>query len=389
MSVRGINQVLKVISSSIKQNPSRFSIVSGNQSGGEYKRKVPFWNNSILTHYQDLDSIVSAISYAYFNHIHNSSSLMIPLLNFTRKELSSRKDVLLVFQKHGIDTQNLFFTDDLTQLKNVDQLILVDHNSPQGKVKNLGLEIVGIIDHHEDEGIAIDAKPRIIQKSGSCSSLVFKYWYDLIGDSNKIEDSIIKFLLAPLVIDTSNLTSKVEDIDVQVFKIYSKYLHDFDTGAFYKDVRKAKDDIEGLSLDDIFLKDYKSFEFEVGSSDVVKKVGITSVVKPFDWLEDRFAKLNQGAKMFLEDQHLDIFIIMTSYLNKDDQFNRQLGIIGASESDDVLINLALEAVKDQLEIETLPKYTEESPKLQVFQQNNLASSRKQVAPAFKNALERL
>lgn len=336
----------------------------------------------------DLDSIVSAITYAYFNHIHDESKLIIPLLNFTRKELSARKDVLLVFRKHEIDTTNLFFTDDLKDLSNANELILVDHNVPQGKVKDLGLNVVGIIDHHEDEGLYTGANPRLIQTAGSCSSLVFKHWYGLI-DKNQISDEVVKFLLAPLTIDTSNLTSKVEDVDVQVSKVYNEYLHDFDTGAFYKDIRKAKDDIEGLSLDEILHKDYKNFEFEVGSGDALKQIGISSIVKPFDWLESRFSSINESVMEFLKNEKLDIMVLMTSYLDKDEKFNRQIGIIGFDKTNEVLINLIIESVKDRLELEPLDDYNKENPKFQVFQQNNLAASRKQVAPAFKKALERL
>lgn len=314
---------------------------------------------------------------------------MIPLLNFTRKELSSRKDVLLVFQKHEIDSRNLFFSDDLMQLKNADQLILVDHNSPQGKLRELNLRIVGIVDHHEDEGIATDAEPRIIQRAGSCSSLVFNYWYDLLESPRSLDGSVIKFLLAPLVIDTSNLTSKVEDIDIKAFKIYGNYLNDFDTGAFYKDVKEAKDDIEGLSLPEIFLKDYKDFEFEVGSSDIVKKVGVTSIVKSFKWLEERFSTVNGSSKSFIQNEDLDIFVLMTGYMDEENRFNRQLGVIGSTEGDELLISLVLEKLKEQLDLKPLPQFSKEAPKLQVFQQNNLAASRKQVVPAFKYALEAL
>lgn len=39
MSSGSINQVLRLLATSIKQKPSKFSIVSGNQSGGEYTTK--------------------------------------------------------------------------------------------------------------------------------------------------------------------------------------------------------------------------------------------------------------------------------------------------------------------------------------------------------------
>lgn len=294
-----------------------------------------------------------------------------------------------MFKQHDIDTKNIFFTDDLTELKSASELILVDHNTVQGKVKDLGIKVVGIVDHHEDEGISTDANPRIIQKAGSCSSLVFKYWYDLIDDKSLFNGEIVKFLLAPLVIDTGNLTSRVEKVDTDVFKIYENYLDDVDTGAFYKDVRAAKDDIEGLSLEDIFLKDYKYFEFEVGSGDVVKKVGISSVVKPLAWLKDSFPDLSSLSHKYLEDSGLDVFIIMTSFLDKEDKFKREIAVLASDESNELLLQLSVDSVKEYLELEPQPQLSSDSPKFQAYIQKNLAASRKQVAPSFKRALERL
>ncbi|CCH45355.1 hypothetical protein BN7_4937 [Wickerhamomyces ciferrii] len=342
-------------------------------------------------------SIVSAITYAYFSYLHNSNDLILPVLNFTRNELNSRKDAILLLKNYKIDTENLFFSDDLSRLSRPDFLQgihLVDHNTPQGSIKSLKAPIVGIIDHHEDEGQSLQINPRIIEKSGSCSSLVFKYWFDQIQDKNLIDPDVFKLLLGPLVIDTTNLTSKIESTDLEVFKIYQEYLSDFNTESFFSDIKEAKNNIEGLSAHEIFAKDYKDFEV-LSSNDghLKKKIGVTSIVKPFKWLQSNFENLNELSSEFLQLEKLDFFIIMTSFINEQGDFNRELGIISQNESNNLLEVQIVESIKDNLSLEKVSNSststsTTSEPILQIFNQKNLSASRKQVIPVFKKSLEK-
>ena len=95
---------------------------------------------------------------------------------------------------------------------------LVDHNNIQGDELHEAfgagkLKVVGIIDHHEDEGQFVESQPRIIRTCGSNSSLVFNYFYNEFFKNNtskflETQLEAIKLLLGPLLIDTSGMTQK-------------------------------------------------------------------------------------------------------------------------------------------------------------------------------------
>ncbi|XP_049850798.1 exopolyphosphatase PRUNE1-like [Schistocerca gregaria] len=68
----------------------------------------------------DLDSAVSSIALAYLYHYAYLNALdefefevdVVPLLNINREDLELRKDLVLLFQKVGIDFRYLTFLDD-------------------------------------------------------------------------------------------------------------------------------------------------------------------------------------------------------------------------------------------------------------------------------------
>lgn len=63
-------------------------------------------------------------------------------------------------------------------------IALVDHNVPRTMWDNA--TVVAIIDHHEDRGVANGtANPRIVEQSGSCSSLVTRWLFDNVPGADK------------------------------------------------------------------------------------------------------------------------------------------------------------------------------------------------------------
>ena len=61
----------------------------------------------------------------------------------------------------------------------------MDHNVPRSLWINA--TVTGIIDHHDDRGLFPDAKPRVIKRSASCSTLVV----DLILGQSKVREQAL------------------------------------------------------------------------------------------------------------------------------------------------------------------------------------------------------
>lgn len=314
----------------------------------------------------DLDSITSSISYSYLQYM-NSDKYVFPLINIPREDIKLRRDVDWLFNDIGIDTNDLLFVEDLKELPVSAKFILVDHNSPQGYVKEYiskdQSKVLAVVDHHIDEGLYLNANPRIIESCGSCSSLVNIYFKDTIKKL-KFDTNERKMFISGVCTDTSGLNFRVEPKDIEsvsLFSVDSVELVSLSTG-----LRNAKDDIKGLSVLDLLRKDYKEFETKEG------KLGISSTTANFQYFKEEFKDddfLN-SVESWIKERGIFKLVVMTSNNDKDGNFTREIGFSQL----DSLVGF------DELELTPI----EEINGFKIFKQNNIKASRKQVAPILVN-----
>lgn len=368
----------------------------------------------------DLDSVVSALSFSYFRFKHDSSSISIPLINIPREDFKLRRDIKLVLESQQITEDQLYFIEDfksITKNQPKVEITLVDHCNLQGETlleyaQQNELKVNAIIDHHEDEKVFLDANPRIIKPNGSCSSLVFNYWDSKIDDEILKENNseIIKLLLAPLIIDTSNMTLKVQEDDTICMKRYNELMaasaedkgfcitsdsndsNDF-IESYYQSIKDAKKDLEGFMFNDILRKDYKQFKFNgIG-------VGFSSISKSAEWLFKKYSNddILSGIDNLFKFFKLDALIITPSYSTKKGKFTREVIIAYHPDSPFIVQLGSLENNVNTLELNSnvhneekfvdRVKQLNSSLVFKIFNQQNLAASRKQIVPAVKQALE--
>ncbi len=363
----------------------------------------------------DLDSIISSIVFAYLQSIHwthNPSDIskkyqsrILPIINIPKNDLPLRRDVEFVFSKANISSENLIFIDDLSKIVKNNfkfDLILVDHNNPTGLLSKSFNEIIGIIDHHVDEGLFIDSinrnfGPRIIEKSGSCSSLIVKYW---VNEFNKISanvdiefKNISELILSPLIIDTSCLKHRVEESDTKAYNILKKIVpNQFNIEKYFDDLQNAKTDIKGMKSIDILRKDYKEWNITTNKSKNELRIGISSIVKLFDWIYNEHKTFDESVLKLGNDLNLDLFLIMASDAPRG-KFQRQIKYFAISKKGTEALNHLVNGSKQELELEsiTLPENIEVKalnghPSPLLFQQKNTKASRKLVAPLTQNIL---
>lgn len=418
MSVKAFLASLKslVDSGALLKSPLKF--VTGNQSA-------------------DLDSVISAISYSYFSNLKDSAEHVIPLINIPREDLRLRRDIALVLKAHSITEDLLYFVEDFSQLiqkaSGSSQLTLVDHCNLQGDEVTEAynaklLNIVAIIDHHADEQIALDANPRVIQVNGSCSSLVFNYWFNQIGKPTSfyVDNDVILLLLAPLLIDTTCMKAKVEEEDRIAFKRYRDILcsganssldilkaYTFEGvraqadndifESFYQQVKSQKKNIDGFTMKDFLRKDYKQFEFHSKSSGISSRIGFSSLLKPFSWILKNYSKddVIKACADLRKDNNLDVNVMTTSFTRKDNElYAREFAYCYNSTKGNVelyakladLCHSVLDLHGEDLynvssnDLEAL-NLVESNEVVVLFNQHNTQASRKQVVPAVKEAVE--
>ena len=383
--------------------------------------------------------MASSILFAYvrtyaqrtLNWREKSSDIYIPITNVRAADISLRPEFLALFPLAGIKPTDLITLDDIpppaecgSRLKpgNTDW-ILIDHNALQGQ---LGMvyqsRIAGVIDHHEDEDFVpqdTGDEPRMIEKSGSCASLVTQHcrdpWDEIslhpAPNENEDDDSLVwdaqlaKLILAPILIDTANLKwePKVTAHDVRAVEyLESKLarlppdLADYDRGSFYQDINTAKQNIAGLATNEILRKDYKEWT-EKGD----RKLGISSVARSLGWLAEHEASgapagnaptgLGTLLQNFAEERDLSLYAIMTAFTAADGGFQREL-LVWARDADCVpVLERFGEAADEELGLERWQGkslgISDDGHGSRVWRQHEVGKNRKQVAPMLRRCVE--
>ena len=365
------------------------------------------------------------------------SPVYVPLVNIPRSGIRLRPEFTAVCKHAALHTSSLLTLDDLPDgaLKS-DNLrwILVDHNKPAATLEHVPpAHIVGVIDHHEDEKIVpleVDPEPRIVEKAGSCTSLVTRFCrssWEVISSSSlsigaahgqgdgAINDSafikawdvgVAKLAIASILIDTNNLTAedKVEHADKEAVEYLEakiamspKDMRTWDRKSYYKEINKAKKDIGSFTLEEILVKDYKQWT-EKGMN-----LGISSVVRDLEFLVGKAAEsgsegkgvaFNREIETFMKKRDLAILAIMTKSKSKTGDFQRQLLLQARPDVQEVALSCAESAEKElELEelsldgVEMLSKPFTGRVWRNAWWQRKLAASRKQVGPLLRRAMQ--
>lgn len=377
----------------------------------------------------DLDSITCAILYGYVKsstlHAWRTKEFVIPVTNIPAADLPLRPELTALLKHAGVKPTDLITLDDLKEAPSSLQSTkwtLVDHNVFQGSLgEQLSQDVAGVIDHHVDEKkVPDDARPRMIETAGSCSSLVVNYcredWDSIssaaagVGAANGQEHGVIddvaytstwdaqlaQLALGSILIDTVNMTddSKVTDHDRKAVRYLEAKINaspkigkDFHRETFYNELNDAKSNLDDLTLDDILRKDYKQWT-ERGIA-----LGISTVVKPLQYLEGKSNDPMSGLQSFGEQRNLDLFAIMTAFVDGEGVFRRQLLLMALRRG--IGFSAATGFTKSQeaeLQLQSL-NWTlsntgthQEIPWTRLWNQHNVAASRKQVAPLLREAL---
>ena len=358
--------------------------------------------------------------------------MYIPILNVPNSDIRLRPEFLVLFKHANIKSEDIIALDDLPSSSNLEEKlppentvwILVDHNSLQHE---LGLiysnRVHGVIDHHEEENSVLkdtNPEPRIIEKAGSCTSLVVRTLrseWQAISDSSLVsgaahaqgdglandghldalwDSQLAKLALGSIVIDTSNVTSehKVTSTDVEAVRYLEDKInvHDarWDRKAFYKELNAAKADIDDFEVKDILRKDWKQWREEDG-----KSLGIASVVKPLEFLATKATRerndehgLETIIQEIMEDRGLSMLAIMTNSKSPEGGRKREL-LLQALPSATAIRKFFDKRFNETLKLELLdlPGVRQGEEVLRnVWIQKDVSKSRKQVAPLLRQAM---
>jgi len=281
----------------------------------------------------DLDSFLSSYLLSIANNFRKeeTSQIYIPIINCPRKELKYRFDIEYIAKRFNVDIENMIYIDDdffkrQIRKKNKTKFILVDHNKPditQRKIINES-NIIGIYDHHKDEGLNILDKT-IIYPLGSCSSLILKKFY---------EKNFYLFNYVHPLFSVSAMLNDTENFDKNLFQkkwtmfdknifdliIYKNPNYNFTKDfidKYFEKVNQEKYDVNknlSIGIEGLLKKDKKNFiwsknfkagwsSLEIHLDEIIKKFGKQ---KLFEKIDEKC--LNEGHNIYLlnyNDKYLE------------------------------------------------------------------------------------
>ncbi|KAF8964780.1 hypothetical protein BDZ97DRAFT_1814442 [Flammula alnicola] len=408
----------------------------------EDRKKAAGWTVVMGNEAGDLDSIASAIAYAWIQaEVHKKPA--VPLIQVERADLNLRAENLYALKLAGLsETQEELLTlTEISEFKPFpsQKFILVDHNrlGEAYTTDNRKAEVIAVVDHHEDEGLYPKADPRIISPCGSCSSHVAALC------PREIPAELATLLLTAILIDTDGLKpgGKAIQLDrdsavsiavkstlansIPPLSALAPIDHPNPDGLYdsqtikelTKTLTEKKADVSHLGAFDLLRRDYKEYNYQL--SWAVKqpsiKAGLSTVPASLkSWATD--GKLEQAAVKWMQQRGLTVLGVLTSFndvkkkivgKNIKGKHKREMAWIILQEpqlaqtqseglTTDVLARhlwAGVEADKG-IQVKKYKKFDLErggklpaGSKARVFKQGNANATRKAIAPLLKNILE--
>ncbi|KAM7183400.1 hypothetical protein V8F33_013607 [Rhypophila sp. PSN 637] len=385
----------------------------------------------------DLDSLCSAVILAYFRSQIPPHTLHIPLSHLPRADLALRPELNAVLRPAGLTNDDLLTLSDLPGPETLGpentRWLLVDHNAPTGELAARFMSsqdsLIGCIDHHADEGkIPQDVSsrsgggPRVIEKSGSCMSLVVDHcrstWEKLSSSSSSSQDieidaQVAHLALGPILIDTTNLTSKdkTTERDISAVKFAESMIaapiltlstnsHEsnnnkgpYSRSEYFDQITHLKEEIKSLSYRDLLRKDYKQW------TEGPLTLGTCVIMRGFSYLLQEIGPKEEfldAIQKWKDEQGLDLVAVMT-VSKQEGEFTRELLVWAFGET---AIRVARQFVDDFGGKLGLERWNKGSGELDLddgqegqgwrmcWRQRGVESSRKQVAPMLRDAINK-
>ena len=209
------------------------------------------------------------------------------------------------------------------------RVILIDHNDvAQSAFQTDEKDIIGVIDHHEaGKPCENELFVHIIETIGATASLIWRLYQE---KGIPIPEKTAGILLGGLLSDTRNMAVNVYDVDREAYRDLKRRSDISDTDGYYRDLRDAYLDHEGMNEAEIFASDYKEYECQG------IRYGI-AVIATSD--EKKKKEMLKRMERYLKDHHEEYSAKMLFLKVKDDDSGKMSMIGYGDHADEILMSL--------------------------------------------------
>ncbi|XP_045064857.1 exopolyphosphatase PRUNE1-like [Coregonus clupeaformis] len=332
----------------------------------------------------DLDSMVSALAYAYFlPKTLDSGKIPLPVLNIPRQEFPLRTDNAFLLRESGLSQDDLVFRDevDLGSLHRAGRLdlTLVDHNVLPSSDRDLEEAVVEVIDHHLLERKPSPSCSVTVETVGSCTTLVTER---IIQKAPEVLDQqVAQLLYGTIVLDCVNMApeaGKVTPKDSQyAVLLETRFPNLPPRGVLFQSLQNAKFDVSGLTTEQMLLKDMKV------ASERDLKLAVSVIYMTLEAFLQR-QSLQQELCEFCHKHSYNLVVAMTISFNDNKEPFRQLAVYSSSTLYREEMSQALEQARNPSLI--LSPMSSPYSDIKAYLQGNTLASRKKVLPIIKDFL---
>ncbi len=329
----------------------------------------------------DLDSMASALVYAWLRSCENGSSAFVPLIPIPREDFRLRTEAVYLFKEAGISENDLLFLEDVDlaalKARSALELVLIDHNKPSKAMAVYADCVKGIIDHHQDEGLFPEVSPRFIEPVGSCMTLVAGL--ALTGATEAIDRSCAVLMAGTVLLDTVNLDPQAGRVTPKDAALVTAVLRRtrMEQKALFDKLQSEKFNVADLSTADLLRKDYK--EYIAGSL----RYGMSSVLLSIEDWKKKDKGLAKALAAYAQSRNLHVLIVMNAYT--EPKFARELVVYSADVT--LFSKLSVWLAASDLGLAVVPGPADApASSYGWYSQANESYSRKKLQPPLQEAL---
>lgn len=249
----------------------------------------------------DTDSICSAIAYSLGEKKEGRECIPFRLGNLN-------KETKFILERLNVEVPSL-----LEDIKEEDEIVLVDHNESSQSIDNIkSANVVEVYDHHRLGDFETSNPIRIDIKPVGCTSTVL--YLKFINEGIEIDEKMASLMLSAIISDTLMFKSPTCTREDRVAAKELSKISNIDIKTYGMELLKAGTDLSDLSTKELLEVDTKAFEI----GEYRYEIGQVNTADIEEFKNSRNDELKVEIENRIKENKIDVFMfVITDIVNSD------------------------------------------------------------------------